>query len=123
MNIAINSSIELVEGNNVTLWCNAQSISVANLTSFIWRNSDGDEVVDGGRVNITVHNASFSNFYGEFIFNSSLTFSPVLPSDGDRYECELIISLPEVGVNISNTTATDLRIRGLCNTYLSVFTV
>ena len=112
MNIAVNRSTEIVERNNVTLWCNAQSSSVANLTSYSWRNSQGVVVSDGGRVNITLHNGSYSNYYGEFIFNSSLTFSPLLPSDGDRYVCELTIALPEVGVNISNTTASNLRIRG-----------
>ena len=112
MNITVNRSTEIVEGNNVTLWCNAQSSSVANLTSYLWRNSQGEIISDRGRVNITLYNASYSNYYGEFIFNSSLTFSPLLPSDGDRYICELTIALPEVGVNISNTTESDLRIRG-----------
>lgn len=115
MNITINSSsTELVEGNNVTLWCNAQSYSVANLTSYGWRNSRGPVVADGRRVNITLYNSSYSEYYGVFIFNSSLTFSPVWPSDGERYYCDLTIALPNVGVNISNTTARDLRIRGLC---------
>ena len=111
MNITVNRSTEIVEGNNVTLWCNAQSSSVANLTSYLWRNSRGDIISDRGRVNITLHNASYSNYYGDFVFNSSLTFSPVLPSDGGRYICELTIALPEVGVNISNTTESDY-IRG-----------
>ena len=113
MNITVDRRTEVVQGNNVTLWCNAESMSVANLTSYVWRNSLGVVTPDGSRVNITVHNASYSNYYGDFIFNSSLTFSPLLPSDGDRYECELTIGLPEVGVNISNTTTADLRVRGL----------
>ena len=112
MNIVVNRSVEIVERNNITLWCNAQSDSVANLTSFSWRNSQGVIVSDGSRVNITLHNGSYDNYYGVFIFNSSLTFSPLLPSDGDRYTCELTIALPEVGVNISNTTETNLRVRG-----------
>jgi hypothetical protein len=112
MNIAVNRSTEIVERNNVTLWCNAQSSSVANLTSYSWRNPQGVIVSDGGRVNITLHNGSYSNYYGEFIFNSSLTFSPVLASDRGDYVCELTIALPQVGVDISNTTSTNLHVTG-----------
>jgi hypothetical protein len=113
MNIAVNRSTEIVERNNVTLWCNAQSSSVANLTSYSWRNSQGVVVSDGGRVNITLHNGSYSNYYGEFIFNSSLTFSPVLASDRGDYVCELTIALPQVGVDISNTTSTNLHVTAI----------
>ena len=121
MNIAIDGSTELAEGNTVTLWCNAQSDSVANLTSYTWRNSRGVVVSDGGRINITLHNGSYIGYYGQFIFNSSLTFSPLWPSDGDRYVCELTIALPRVGVNITNTTSFDLRIRGLSVLCTSLF--
>ena len=113
MNITVDPRTQVVAGNVVTLWCNASSPSVANLTSFEWRNSQGAVTPDGSRINITVYNASYSYYYGAFIFNSSLTFSPIMPSDGDRYECELTIGLPEVGVNISNTTTADIRILGL----------
>jgi hypothetical protein len=113
MNIVIEERTEVVQENNVTLWCNAMTYSVANLTSYSWRNSQGVVVADGTRVNISLLNASYSNYYGAFIFNSSLSFSPLWPSDGDRYECELTLSLPRVGVNISNTTTTDLRVRVL----------
>ena len=112
MNIVVNRSVEIVERNNITLWCNAQSSSVANLTSFSWRNSRGEVVSDGSRVNITLHNGSYSNYYSAFIFNSSLTFSPVVASDRDDYVCELKIALPKVGVNISNTTSTRLSVTG-----------
>ena len=112
MRIADDPGSELLEGNNVTLWCNAQGYSVANLTSYSWRNSQGDIVSDGKRINITLHNASYSNYYGDFIFNSSLTIFPLLPSDGDQYTCELTLALPRVGVNISNTTVRDIRVAG-----------
>ena len=112
MLIAIDPGTELVEGNNVTFWCNAQAYSVANLTSYSWRNSQGDIVSDGARINVTLHNASYSDYYGDFIFNSSLTIFPLLPSDGDQYTCELTLALPRVGVNISNTTVEDIRVAG-----------
>ena len=113
MNIAVDRRSEIVAGNDVTFWCNAESPSVANLTSYVWRNSRGVVTPDGSRIDIALRNGSYSDYYGVFIFNSSLTFSPLLPSDGDRYECELTIGLPQVGVNISNTTSTDVRIIGL----------
>ena len=112
MRIADDPGSELLEGNNVTFWCNAQGYSVANLTSYSWRNSQGDIISDGKRINITLHNASYSNYYGDFIFNSSLTIFPLLPSDGDQYTCELTLALPRVGVNISNTTVRDIRVAG-----------
>ena len=115
INIAVNPETDIVEGNNVTLWCNAQSSSVANLTSYSWQNSQGQIVSDRGRINITLHNGSYNNNYGVFIFNSSLTFSPLLPSDGDRYICNLTIGLPQVGVNISNTTTRAIRVSGKTN--------
>ena len=115
MAIAIDPGTELFEGNNVTFWCNAQADSVANLTSYSWRNSQGEIVSDGARINITLHNASYSIYYGEFIFNSSLTISPLLPSDGDQYTCNLTLALPRVGVNISNTTVRDIRVAGRTN--------
>ena len=117
MNISVDRRTEAVAGNNVTFWCNAESGSVANFTSFAWWNSRGIVTSDGSRINVTIHNASYSNYYGSFIFNSSLSFTPLLASDGDRYECELRIGLPEVGVNISNTTSADIRVRGMYITH------
>jgi hypothetical protein len=115
MNITVDRRTDVVVGNTATFWCNAESPSVANLTSYVWRNSRGVVTPDNSRITIELRNASYSSYYGDFIFNSSLTFSPLVPSDGDRYECELTISLPDVGVNITNTTSTDIRIRGLWN--------
>ena len=110
MNIAYNQSIGVVAGSDVTIWCNANSPSVANFTSFFWANSQGQIVDDGQRVNITIHNASYNDGYGQFVFNSSLTYSPIRPTDGDRHTCSLTIALPNVGTNISNTTSRGIRV-------------
>ena len=115
MNITVDPRTDVVVGNTVTFWCNAESPSVANITSYMWQNSRGVVTPDDSRISIELRNASYSSYYGAFIFNSSLTFSPLVPSDGDRYECVLTISLPDVGVNITNTTSTDIRILGLWN--------
>lgn len=118
MSIAVDNRTVLFEGNNITLWCNAQVYSVANLTSYSWRNSRGEILYNGERINITLHNASYSDYYGDFIFNSSLTIFPLLPSDGDTYTCELTVALPRVGINITNTTERDIRVRGRRRTYI-----
>ena len=112
MDIVVNRSTSVMAGNNVTIWCNAQSSSVANFSSFAWLNSRGAIIPYSPRVNITIHNASYSDYYGQFIFNSSLTYSPLLPTDGDLHMCNLTIRLPRVGTNISNTTATAIRVEG-----------
>jgi len=115
MNVAYNQSIGVVAGRAVTIWCNAESPSVANFTSSFWANSQGEIMDDGQRINITIHNASYNYDYREFIFNSSLTYSPILPTDGDLHTCGLTIALPNVGTNISNTTSRSIRVESKIN--------
>ena len=95
-----------VAGNGAVFTCTAVSASLTDDRSFSWENSQG-EIVSGERIIISDY--SFNNFS----FESVLNITELMVSDGDSYTCNITISLPEVGTNISNMTSADIRVEGM----------
>ena len=112
MQIAINGT-PVIGSRNVSLHCNANEYPwPANLASFMWFNQDGP-IVDGGRFNITLLNATYS--YSQPNFISSLQFNPLTVNDGGTYLCRVTLNLTyprdTVGI-VTNTTSTRLVVTG-----------
>ena len=112
MQVAINGT-PVIGSRNVSLHCSANEYPwPANLASFMWSNQEGP-IVDGGRLNITLLNATYSYF--QPTFTSSLQFNPLTVNDGGMYLCRVTLNLtyPRDTVGIAtNTTTTRLVVTG-----------
>ena len=94
-----------------TLYCNAESPTPANFTSFSWSNSEGI-VTSDDRINITLLNATYDDFNEVFVFNSTLQFRTLVPSDADNWTCSITLDLTLAGINYTNSSSIPIAIEG-----------
>ena len=105
------SGVALAGSENYMLYCNAESPTPANFTSFSWSNSQGI-VTSNDRINITLLNATFDTNNNVFVFNSTLQFQTLAPSDADIWTCSITLNLTLAEINYINSSSIPLAIEG-----------